>query len=465
MSNKSQQLEAAFRALHDMEKAEGSNAKKAILESHRDNDVLRDLAFACYGGDKFNAYPTVQFEDTDRWGWQDDLLALENYRYFRQLLVQLRDRTLTGNEAVAVLDSFFLGHHRGNANQFSNLTATEKKWYRRVLEHDLKVGLASSFSKVWDFKTLTLEGTARPESEIVFPGVMRCEKDEKHIKKWDASAGILVEPKMDGLRLLFVWAGGDRWSFFSRGGKSEAYNRNLKPIAEALVTAMKRCNMTAGALDGEILGVGWNDTLAVKRKTVTAEDQAEIDKVNFHIFDHLESVDGKDSRPQIARRKSLEQIAERVPEGANVILVKQILVKDVEAARPLFHEFVLQKYEGTILKYPLAVYNGERNKASKFWIKMKPIDTMDARVVGMYEGRERTRLEGTFGGFNVTNQEGQNFNVGGGFSDEQRAEIWKNGIKKYIGRWIELEYQKDDVAVGRFPVFIRWRDDIDAGEK
>lgn len=459
--NQSQKLEAAFRALHDMEHAEGSNAKKAILEANQDNDILRDLAFACYGGDKFNAYPSIKFDDTDRWVWQDDVQALQNYKNFRELLVNLRDRNVTGNDAIAAIDGFF-----------KKCMSTEKKWYRRVLEHDLKVGLASSFSKVWDFKTLTLEGTARAESEIVFPGVMRCEKDEKHVKKWDAKDGILVEPKMDGLRLLFVWAGGDRWSFFSRGGKAEAYNRNLKHIAEQLLIGLKAKGYKSGSIDGEIMGEKWNDTLSIKRKTVDAEDQKEIDRVNFHVFDHLMSTNGRDDRTQTQRRTTLEEVflaIEAAHEEHNVILVVQHLVDTIEEARPHFHRYVTSGYEGVILKCPKATYNGERNKASKQWVKMKPIDTQDVRVTGWYGGRERTRLEGNFGGFEVTNQDGQDFKVGGGFSDAQRSEIMADinagrFDKKYKGRWLEIEYQRDQVAKGRFPVFIRWRDDVDVAD-
>ena len=49
--------------------------------------------------------------------------------------------------------------------------------------------------------------------------------------------------------------------------------------------------------------------------------------------------------------------------------------------------------------------------------------------------------------------------VGGGFDDQQRAEIWNNQ-PLYLGKWFEIEARaKFESGSYRHPNFIRWRND------
>lgn len=441
----------ALRALDAMEKAQGSNEKKAILKQYEKNDVLRDLCFAAYGGDKFNAYPTLQFKDSTASypPFKEEDEAIIRYDFFKVLLVDLRDRKLSGDAAVEALNKFL-----------SECGTIEKKWYRRVLEHDLKIGMHTSFSKLWDFKQLTLEGTPKT-GKVRFPGTMLCEKNEKFIEKWKTNF-ILVEPKYDGLRLMFVLEESGDWSFFSRGGKNDRYNDNLGHIAADLIDAMKCEGYTHGCIDGEILGATWNATLAVKRKEITEADYKEIQLCNFYAFDHLNGWD--DKRDQIERRTSLVQICARAKEiraTTHVVLTPQHRVANLAEAKKLFAKFLIQGFEGAVVKSPFAVYQ-LNNKRTKEWVKIKAVDTMDVRVIGRFQGKERTKYESMLGGFHVIDGAGQEFNVGGGFTDAQRAEYWTKPETEFVGRWMEIEFQRDtqQVAKARFPVFIRWRDDL-----
>lgn len=441
-------LNEAFQALQAMEDAKGKNAKVKVLSDHADNDVLRDLCFAAYGGDKYNTYTTVQWDDA-KTCVPCDQSAVDRYQHFFKLLIGLRDRTaVMGDMAVASIDALM-----------HDCSATEKKWYRRVMEHDLKVGMNTSFGKQWDFKTLTLGGGPKVSSGVQFPGVMLCEAKEKLTEKFLGS--FLVEPKLDGLRLTFVWDGAD-WSFFSRQGKSERYNANLGHIAADIITGFKTHGYESGILDGEIMGDTWNSTLAIKRKEVTPEDLAEIQRCKFYAFDHLTGT--SDRRRQLERRLTLMAVcgnAKLANPDTKLTLIDQHPVDTMVEVRSLFTKFLTQGYEGAIVKDTETVYEF-KNKRCKTWVKLKPIDTQDVRVTGSYPGRERTRHEHTLGGFNVVDQAGQEFNVGGGFTDEQRDDFWKKR-DSYVGKYLEIEFQSDpqQVAKGRFPVFVRWREDLE----
>lgn len=451
MKDKLQLLEGAFRALQEMEVAEGSNAKKAILKLNEDNTVLRDLCFAAYGGDKFNSYPTVQFDDVKEWKHLEPE-AIGRYDDFRPMLLNLRDRNVSGDAAVELLNSFM-----------DSCSPQEKKWYRRVLEHDLKIGMHTSFNKLWDFKLLSLDGKGPKEGDIVFPGVMLCEKNPKLIEKWGVDE-FFVEPKLDGMRLLFVLASDGSWSFFSRQGKNARYNDNLKHIAEDILKAFKKIGIDAGCLDGEIMGVDWNSTLAVKRKTLTEQDLIEIQRCYFHAFDVFTDQIIEAKSVQKKRRNLLERVcAECLADNKDtrVKLNSQFVCSTLDEAFVLTQKFLLEGYEGAIAKSPNTFYQ-VNNKRSRDWIKLKPVDTQDVRVTGVYEGEARSRNEGRLGGFNVTDMKGQEFRVGGGFTDIQREQFWKDR-EKYIGQWMEIEFQPDpkQVAKGRFPVFTRWREDLE----
>ena len=99
---------------------------------------------------------------------------------------------------------------------------------------------------------------------------------------------------------------------------------------------------------------------------------------------------------------------------------------------------------------------------------MKRFYDADCRVVGFYNGRKKTRLENTLGGLIVVGftEDGTRVecNVGSGFSDELRNEIWNNQ-KNWLGRTVVIKYQEvsksksKEVASLRFPTFERDRDD------
>ena len=92
--------------------------------------------------------------------------------------------------------------------------------------------------------------------------------------------------------------------------------------------------------------------------------------------------------------------------------------------------------------------------------KVKRFYTMDLKVVDVEEGSGR--LKGTLGAL-VVEFKGNIVNVGSGYSDEQRTEIWNNR-EDIIGRVIEVKYKEitKDKKTGleslQFPVFVQIRE-------
>jgi DNA ligase-1 len=94
-------------------------------------------------------------------------------------------------------------------------------------------------------------------------------------------------------------------------------------------------------------------------------------------------------------------------------------------------------------------------------IKVKRFYTMDLRVVDVIEGDGR--LKGTLGAL-VVEFNGNTVNVGSGYSDEQRTDIWNNR-EDIVGTIVEVKYKEvtSDKKTGleslQFPIFIRLRRD------
>jgi DNA ligase-1 len=105
------------------------------------------------------------------------------------------------------------------------------------------------------------------------------------------------------------------------------------------------------------------------------------------------------------------------------------------APNDAFRRFVSQGFEGAMVKDTSAPY--QQGKRSNAWLKVKAVDSEDCPIVSVHEGKGR--LAGTMG--HVVVEHGTRLvRVGGGFTDEQRRQIWENR-DTVIGSWLEVSFQ------------------------
>lgn len=70
--------------------------------------------------------------------------------------------------------------------------------------------------------------------------------------------------------------------------------------------------------------------------------------------------------------------------------------------------------------------NGLYDKRKSYgWLKIKPEGDEDLPVIGAFPGEPGTKYEHCLGGLVVRRANGVKVRVGGGFSDQQREEIWE----------------------------------------
>jgi DNA ligase-1 len=143
---------------------------------------------------------------------------------------------------------------------------------------------------------------------------------------------------------------------------------------------------------------------------------------------------------------------------------------DTAEGHDIMHRYaqdcVAEGFEGIMIKAVDAPYVCKR---SDYWMKWKPVISVDLAIVGFEEGtgRNLNRL-GAIICEGVDNDRRICVNVGSGFSDSLRDEYWSNR-DQLLGHLVEVQadavtQNQDGTYSLRFPRFLRFRD-FDAGEK
>lgn len=355
-------------------------------------------------------------------GWRacsHRMLDKDFWKTFDNLCSILSERRLTGNAALDTIEATLN-------------VAPEKRhviWAGRILNKDLRAG----------FQISTLNN--------VFPGTInpfevalaRPYDADKH----EIRGAWCVEPKLDGLRMVVM--------------DGKAYTRNGRTI-DTVGHILKELEPLGNdyVFDGEIMGsTEFNKDSGKIRKKGAGENKTLVYNAFDCIFkkDWLTRKTGKYSD----RRLFLwEALGTACPKYTNIVDSKKLpLNPTTEDLFALRDHFISQGYEGAMLKKLDAPYIWDR---SDNILKLKELNDADGTITGFYEGKKR--LVGMLGGF-TTEFNGVETNVGGGYSDEQRVEFWKNR-KLLVGKMIEVEYQnKQPSGALRNPVFIRFRPDRD----
>lgn len=333
------------------------------------------------------------------------------------ILQKLTDRELTGNEALKAVNN-----HLAEAP-----TELDLKWAVRIINKDLRAGIAAAtvnkvFPGLITSFDVALAEPFDPDKCLPLQG------------KW------VVEPKLDGLRMIVL--GGKAWT---RNGKEIT---SVGPILEEL---SKYLDLDECVLDGEVMGAS-DDFDEASGSIRQKEKNTDL---TYNVFDLVlrEHWDKQETATLLDRKAVMESLLGEA--NGTVCIVPWVEVDadstfdDLEKLRDVFIE---EGYEGAMLKAD-APY---RFKRSRELLKLKKFETLDAEVVGVYEGKGD--ILGSLGGI-VVEHEGKTTKCGSGFTHKQRAEIWADP-DSVIGRVAEIKYQNlTKTGSMRFPIFVKFRFD------
>lgn len=278
---------------------------------------------------------------------------------------------------------------------------------------------------------------------------------------------VYVSPKLDGIRCI-VFDG-------------VAYSRNMKPIPNKRVQALAKT--WGNGWDGELIS-GFPTAPDVWNRTQSCVMKAKSnDKFCFHVFDWVGWDIGWKKRFDRVRQSLLKSGTSRTE-----CYVAHSLAYSVEELMAYEDEWVRCGYEGLMIRSHLGPYKFGRSTTKEgYLLKLKRFEDAEATVVGvvekMHNANEAKKDElgrtkrssakagkvktGTMGALECTmvDRTGKfdhrvRFEIGTGFTDEQRAQLWarrKELIRK--GSAVKFKYQGlTPDGKPRFPVFLGFRD-------
>ncbi len=259
-----------------------------------------------------------------------------------------------------------------------------------------------------------------------------------------------IQPKFDGIRCI--------------GINGVAYSRKMKPIPNKHIQQWFSANNVHG-LDGELMVVGDFNNV---QSAVMSEDGTP--DFYYMVYDYWDS-----DKDYIERLKLLRNNLLYNDYGAVVFAATTLVVGDAEEAIKLTANFVNEGMEGAMLRSFNGKYKQGRSTMKEgYLLKVKTFLDDEAVIVGFEEkmtntntketdergySKRSSKKEGLFpantlGSLQV-DWNGVVFNIGSGFNDEQRKEIWDNQ-EKYLGKFVTFKYQElSSYGVPRFPVF-KW---------
>ena len=433
--------------IRDLESSDSRLHKEAVIEKALMAAKLGSTNAQCFLFNCYQAYNPFYVFGVKKVPETEGLDHKPNpWPKFWAMLEGLRTRTLTGHNAKTAIEFM--------SEQFDSV-----EWNglcRRVIIKDLRCGISE--------KTLN-KILGKTEWKIpVFTCQLATDSNDHQSKMKGPKR---IEQKLDGVRVLAV---------VSRSG-TNLYSRNGKPfenfpqVADAINSISKRLSIQMPfVLDGEIVG----ESFQALMKQAQRKEDAKTEGMVYHVFDVIPLNDferGHWNTQQYKRINLLEDNRSKFDLTDCVRIMNGITV-DLDTAeghdvlRRYANDAVEAGFEGIMIKDVDAPYECRR---SSFWMKWKPVITVDLTVVGFEEGTGRNA--GRLGAFiceGVDDNRNIRVNVGSGLTDDDRTSYWDNA-DSLIGDVVEVAadavtQNQDGTYSLRFPRFVRFRG-FEPGEK
>lgn len=379
------------------------------------------------------------------------------------MLGKLERRELSGNAAKQAL-----------LNYRTNYCEASWEVLKRILTKDLKIGIGvSGFNEVM------------PGFLFVFQVNLAEPYDPYRVRQFPVKGEI----KYDGVRVVARIDYPNRdVRFLSRTGKEFTSFSHLKEPALKLVEDAMGMNSQARIIiDGEVVSGTFNKTVSqVRKKNKKAEDAVFM---AFEVLTFEEFYSGCITFEEKRRKRAEAFFAKSKANDGKFRLIEQCLLHSHEEVMAKYFEYRNLGYEGLIVKQRDFCYENDRNYG---FMKLKAKETEDVQIIGVYQGEPDSKYQHIAGGVIVRRANGVEARVGGGWTDEQRAQIWAdfmniettytavdeetnqivNVVVKpepkdcVIGRIIEVEYHEiTPDGSYRHPRFKRFRDSLSKGSK
>lgn len=271
---------------------------------------------------------------------------------------------------------------------------------------------------------------------------------------------VLITPKLDGIRVLKI------------GGKvltrkfKELPNRHIRGLLEKYLP---------DNIDGELMTPG--DFNEIQSKVMSFDGEPEF---TFYAFDYIQ---GDLNDPYDSRVRDMKNVLSNIKAPFKIEVLMPQMVYDKDELSHFEEQYLKDGFEGVMIRTPKGKYKcGRSTLKEQILMKLKRFLDAEAKVVGFEEkmhndnkqqkdefglSKRSSKKDGlipanTLGSIVVEDIKTKvKFNIGSGFDDAMKDEIWKNQ-NKYINKIVKYKYQSVGAKdAPRFPVFLGFRHKLD----
>jgi DNA ligase-1 len=273
---------------------------------------------------------------------------------------------------------------------------------------------------------------------------------------------VWCSPKIDGIRCV-VFDG-------------VAYSRSLKSIPNPFVQAFVKENADwLEGLDGELVVGSDTDPNCMQNSMAVMSKKGEPD-FTFHVFDRVVSYFALNTSFQA--RRSMVRSLTNYRKNPRVRAVEQLLRTNLDDLDTLESCYLADGYEGMMIRNPEESYKfGRSTEREGGLVKVKRFTDAEAEVIGFVEemanmnapqtnalgqterGTQACGLigKGTLGALRCRTSAGIEFNIGTGFTADDRAHFWFFR-EQYLGKIAKYKHFEHGVKEApRHPVFLGFR--------
>ena len=268
---------------------------------------------------------------------------------------------------------------------------------------------------------------------------------------------LFASPKLDGIRAIVK--------------DGVVLSRKLLPLPNKHVQALFGRKEYEG-FDGELIVGSPTSPSCFKETTKGVMTESGTPDVKFYVFDRITDA------PFHRRFNSYYPTI-----GEGIEPIRQTVVWNIDALNSAEESFLEMGYEGVILRSPSSPYKYGRSTLSEgYLMKLKRFEDSEAKIIGfvaqMHNANEakedalghkersshKANLvpKDNLGSLIVRDIKTQKiFNIGSGFDDETRKEIWENQ-GRYINKIVKYKFFPIGVdELPRFPIYLGIRSEID----
>ena len=260
--------------------------------------------------------------------------------------------------------------------------------------------------------------------------------EEKRLAKW--SPPYIVQPKYDGVRCRAVPSSLQAGDYLLLSSEE-----NVIFSVPHILEELKRLHLNA-ELDGELYchGKTFEEIVSITSRTVNLHPN--LLDIKLVVFDIV------NREPQMKRTLIIENLKRLSP---FIQVAPFWLCESLEEIIKVYNNLIKDGYEGIIVRHFEAPYETKR---STWVMKFKPKKEDIYKIVtAVEEVSIEGNLKNTLGALVCESGDGNLFNVGTGFTDEQRQQMWEiRGILPGMYAKVKYQHITSGREVPRFPVFV-----------